>query len=78
MQAQQFSGHPEIPGMTYGLIEANYNGRGPPRGNPLFSTGLYFLPEEQVGLYIAYNRLLDQGTRILFEDLWIGISQYPP
>ena len=71
MQAQQFSGHPEIPGMTYGLIEANYNGRRVlSHGGQtlLFSTGLYFLPEEQVGLYIAYNRAVgDQGTRILFE-----------
>ena len=60
MLKQQFAGHPEIPGMTYGLIEANYNGqRILSHGGDtlLFSTGLYFLPEENVGIYVVYNSL---------------------
>ena len=66
MQTQQFSGHPEIPGMTYGLIEANYNGhRVLAHGGDtlLFTTGLYFLPEENVGLYVAYNAAVGDGAR---------------
>ena len=66
MQKQQFSGHPEIPGMTYGFIEANYNGhRVLSHGGDtlLFTTGLYFLPEENVGFYVAYNSALGESAR---------------
>lgn len=58
MQTPQFSDHPEIPGMTYGFIEADYNGyRVLSHGGDtvFFHTGLYFLPEENVGLYVSYN-----------------------
>ena len=66
MQTQQFTGHPELPGMTYGFIEANYNGhRVLSHGGDtlLFTTGLYFLPEENVGLYVAYNSSLGESAR---------------
>jgi CubicO group peptidase (beta-lactamase class C family) len=58
MQTQQFAGHPQIPGMTYGLIESEYNGYrvlGHGGATLLFSTGLYFLPEENIGIYVVYN-----------------------
>lgn len=58
MQEQQFTSHPELPGVTYGLLEANYNGhRVLSHGGDtfFFHTGLYFLPEKQVGLYVVYN-----------------------
>lgn len=71
MQTQQFSSHPELPGMTYGLIEADYNGhRVLSHGGDtlLFTTGLYFLPEENSGLYIAYNTAVgDHARRSLLE-----------
>lgn len=71
MQATQFSSHPEIPGMTYGLIEADYNGhRVLAHGGDtlLFSTGFYFLPEENLGFYVAYNSPLgDEARRSLLE-----------
>ena len=71
MQTQQFSGHPEIPGMTYGFLEANYNGhRVLSHGGDtlLFTTGLYFLPEQKVGIYVVYNTAVgDSGRRALFE-----------
>lgn len=60
MQTQQFTKHPGLPGMTYGLIEADYNGyRVLSHGGDtfFFHTGLYFLPEEQVGLYVTYNSM---------------------
>jgi len=58
MLSRQFAAHPELPGMTYGLMEAEYNGRrilGHGGDTFLFSSGLYFLPEEDVGLYVVYN-----------------------
>ncbi|HKM42586.1 MAG TPA: serine hydrolase domain-containing protein [Limnochordia bacterium] len=67
MQTQQFSGHPELPGMTYGFIEANYNGhRVLSHGGDtlLFTTGLYFLPQENVGLYVVYNSALGDAARL--------------
>ncbi len=67
MQTQQLSGHPEIPGMTYGFIEADYNGhRVLSHGGDtlLFTTGLYFLPEENVGLYVAYNSAVGNSARL--------------
>lgn len=66
MQTQQFTGHPELPGMTYGLIEADYNGyRVLSHGGDtlLFTTGLYFLPTENVGLYVAYNMAVGDSAR---------------
>lgn len=60
MQTQQFTGHTELPGMTYGFIESDYNGyRVLSHGGDtfFFHTGLYFLPEEQVGLYVTYNSM---------------------
>ena len=67
MQTQQLSGHPEIPGMTYGFIEADYNGhRVLSHGGDtlLFTTGLYFLPEENIGLYVVYNSAVGDSARL--------------
>ena len=60
MQDQHFANHPEIPGMAYGFIENSVNGyrileHGGDTG--LFHTGLYLLPQEQVGVYLSYNAL---------------------
>jgi len=60
MQAQQYTNHPELPGMAYGFIENYINGyrileQGGDTG--LFHTGLFLIPEEQAGLYVAYNAL---------------------
>lgn len=66
MQAQQFAGHPEIPGMTYGFIEASFNDRRVlihGGDTLLFSTGLYLLPEENLGLYVVYNALPGDAAR---------------
>ncbi len=58
MHDTQFSYHPELDGMTYGFIEQTINGKRiiSHGGNTfLFGTGLYLLPEENVGLFISYN-----------------------
>ncbi|MCK9524429.1 MAG: beta-lactamase family protein [Limnochordia bacterium] len=79
MQTQQFSVHPEMPGMTYGFIEADYNGhRVLSHGGDtlLFTTGLYFLPVENLGLYIVYNSPLGEQARLA---LWQGfMDRYFP
>lgn len=66
MQSQQYAAHPELPGMTYGLMEWEYNGYrilGHVGDTFLFSTGLYFLPEANVGLYVVYNSPVGGGLR---------------
>ncbi|NLM41103.1 MAG: serine hydrolase [Firmicutes bacterium] len=58
MQSRQFTAHPQLPGMTYGLLEWEYNGYrilGHVGDTFLFSTGFYFLPEQNAGLYVVYN-----------------------
>lgn len=58
MHSTQFSYHPELDGMTYGFIEQTINGKRIINhgGNTfLFGTGLYLLPEENVGLFVSYN-----------------------
>ena len=66
MQSPQFSAHPRLPGMTYGLLEWEYNGYrvlGHIGDTFLFSTGLYFLPEANVGLYVVYNSAVGSEPR---------------
>lgn len=79
MQAQQFSAHPELPGMAYGLIEAEFNGRrvlSHGGDTLLFSTGLYFLPEEKIGLYVVYNSTVSGAAR---DELFAGfMDRYFP
>jgi CubicO group peptidase (beta-lactamase class C family) len=67
MQTQQLAGHPEVPGMAYGFIEADYNGHRvlSHGGNTLlFTTGLYFLPEQNVGFYVVYNAPVGNSPRL--------------
>jgi CubicO group peptidase (beta-lactamase class C family) len=58
MQRRQFAPDSRLDGMTYGWMERTSNGRRVlyHRGSILqFNAGLYMLPAEQVGLYVAYN-----------------------
>ena len=58
MHSRQFTQHPEQDGMTYGFIEQSINNRRIINhgGNTfLFATGLYLLPEENVGFFVSYN-----------------------
>lgn len=66
MQSQQFTNHQELPGMAYGFIEDYVNGwrileQGGDTG--LFHSGLYLIPEAQVGLYVVYNMVGTGGAR---------------
>ncbi|HPT84253.1 MAG TPA: serine hydrolase domain-containing protein [Limnochordia bacterium] len=79
MQSRQFSAHPQLPGMTYGLMEWEYNGYrilGHVGDTFLFSTGFYFLPEEKVGLIVAYNS--PAGSELRSELLKGFMDRYFP
>ncbi len=59
MHRTQFTHHPLLPGFTYGFFEDELNGR---RAlvhggdtNPIFSSLVVLLPEEDVGLFVAHN-----------------------
>ena len=58
MHRKQFTHHPVLDGMTYGFIESTYNGRRTiTHGGDtmLFHSGLYLLPEEELGLFVSYS-----------------------
>lgn len=67
MHRQHFAGHPKMPGIAYGFFENYTNGR-----RVLFHTGLSghqsllcFLPDENVGFYVALSARQGGG----FQDL---------
>lgn len=50
--------HPSINGMTHGFIKETYNDREifhHPGGTMLYITGMYLLPEEEVGFFISHS-----------------------
>lgn len=58
MLSQQFTHHPSLSGMAHGFIEATFNEQRVllhPGSTMLFDTGLYLLPEENVGIFISYS-----------------------
>lgn len=58
MHTQQFSHHQNIPGMTYGFIEDEINGEEViTHGGAtfLFYTGLFLVPEQNIGLFVSYS-----------------------
>lgn len=58
MHSPQYSPHPEITGLSLGFIDGRYNNqRLLYHGGSTFTfnSGLYLLPEENIGLYITYS-----------------------
>jgi len=58
MHRQQFTHHPHLNGICYGFFEDTFNGhRVITHGGDtlLFHSGLYLLPEEDLGLFVSYN-----------------------
>jgi CubicO group peptidase (beta-lactamase class C family) len=58
MHSRQFAPDPRLDGMAYGFMIQQVNGREVlfHRGSMFqFNAALYLLPEEKVGLYVAYN-----------------------
>ena len=62
MHEQQFTHHPELPGMTYGFKERTINGRRViGHGGDIFaySSQMILVPEDNLGFFIAYNAFSD-------------------
>jgi CubicO group peptidase (beta-lactamase class C family) len=62
MHRQQFTHHPDMPGMTYGFKERYINGlRIIGHGGDIhtFASQMVLIPEEDLGLFVAYNRFDD-------------------
>jgi hypothetical protein len=58
MHSQQFTHHPILGGMAHGFMEGTFNEqRALFHGGStmLFNTGLYLLPEKNVGIFISYS-----------------------
>ncbi len=70
MHRHQFAQDPRHDGITLGFIEGTINGRRVlfHGGNlPLFNSGLYLLPQENVGLFVSYSG----GMEVLAHaELW--------
>jgi CubicO group peptidase (beta-lactamase class C family) len=62
MHRQQFTHHPELPGMTYGFKERFINGmRVIGHGGDIhtFAGQMVLIPEEDLGFFVVYNRFDD-------------------
>ena len=62
MHRQQFTHHPDMPGMTFGFKERFINGlRVIGHGGDIqtFASQLILIPEEDLGFFVAYNRYDD-------------------
>src|SRR5690625_7832840 len=58
MMTQQFSHHPNLDGMTLGFMERTTNGRRDimhAGSTMIFDTGLYLLPDEEMGILLSYS-----------------------
>ena len=59
MHCQQFTHDARLPGVTYGFVEWERNGQHMlwhSGSTPLFQNILLLLPDQSVGVYVAYNR----------------------
>ncbi len=58
MHTQHFTHHPSLGGMTLGFMEGSFNGKRTVfhgGGTMLYSTGLYLIPEENIGIFMTYS-----------------------
>jgi CubicO group peptidase (beta-lactamase class C family) len=59
MQRRRFTNHPAVSGLTYGFQELHIAGQrvlAQPGDMLHFTAGLFLLPEQELGLFVAYNR----------------------
>jgi len=69
MHRQHFSPDPRSNGLAYGFIELQINGQQiiwHAGGRQVFFTGLWLLPEQNVGLFISYNGNNGESARETF------------
>jgi len=70
MQRQQFTHDPRLPGIGYGFFEAKTNGQHSlwhGGDTPGYSALLQLLPEQNIGLYVAYSSPAGGRARL---ELW--------
>ncbi len=78
MHKQHFTHDPDLGGMTLGFMEGVFNVKRVlfhGGGTMLFSTGLYLIPEENVGIFVSYSG----GSNILHSEVFQGFMDkfYP-
>lgn len=86
MQARQFTHDPRLPGVTYGFVEWQRNGRRSlwhSGSTPAFQCVLTLLPEDGVGIFVAYNRKsgnteVSKLLRDEFLDTFYPVAVEPP
>ncbi|MBN2004871.1 MAG: beta-lactamase family protein [Anaerolineae bacterium] len=86
MQRQHFTHDPRLPGVTYGFVEWQRNGQRilwHSGSTPFFQGILILIPEENVGMFVSYNRKtgsteLGKFLRQAFLDHYYPISITPP
>ncbi|HHT90982.1 MAG TPA: beta-lactamase family protein, partial [Firmicutes bacterium] len=79
MHKQSFTHHPALPGMAHGFFEMDINGqRIITHGGDtiLFHSGLYLLPEEQVGIFMSFNGA--QASEVRSSVLQAFMDRYFP
>lgn len=78
MHSRQFSHDPRINGMAYGFVEGRFNARkniGHGGGTNYFSSLLMLLPEENVGLFVAFNQRTQEPQEELLKAF---LNRYYP
>ena len=81
MHRQQFTHHPHLNGICYGFFEDTFNGhRVITHGGDtiLFHSGLYLLPEEDLGLFVSYNGGNAYARENLFQAFMDRYYPEPP
>jgi hypothetical protein len=71
MLQRQFSNHPAVSGLTYGLQELQRGGQRvlwQPGDTLFYSAAVFLLPEPGIGLFVAYNRAGVQHARLELLD----------
>lgn len=84
MANQLYTYHPQLDGMAHGFIQGTFNERPVlyhPGGTMLFDTGLYMLPQEEVGFFISHsggNALVNLTIFQAFMDRYFPGESSPP
>ncbi|TCS93089.1 serine hydrolase domain-containing protein [Hazenella coriacea] len=85
MHQTQFTKHPQLPGIAYGLFEVNKNGlRAITHGGGIdgFQSMMYLVPEKELGIFISTNggsgHLLINEFIDQFFDHYYPATQMPP
>ena len=69
MHSQQFTMDPRLTGWTYGFTEYKINNKrviGHGGDTKLFHSGLYLIPQEDIGIFISYNGIEGGMARVNF------------